>query len=207
VAAVRREDVALAFIAALQTLPPRQRAVLILRDVLDFRARETADLLDLTIPAVTSALHRARISLARAQGAGGARSSADAAMSERQRILLDRYVRAWQSANVQELIALLKEEVTLAMPPSSAWYVGRDAVGTFVGSWVFDGAGSGRWRLVPTRANGGPAFGLYRLDPPGGHVPFGIQTIAFEGERVSEITTFIIPGLFRLFALPGTPPA
>lgn len=202
---VIREGVALAFVTALQTLPPRQRAVLILRDVLEFRAREVATLLDLTVPAVNSALHRARMTLARSRGARRDHAAGGAAMTEAQRRLLNRYVQAWESGDVEGLIALLREDATFAMPPSPSWYVGRPAIRTFVASRVFEGAEPRRWRLLPTRANGGPAFGLYRLEASGAYEPFGIQALTIEKDKLADVTTFIVPSLFAHFGLPGAP--
>jgi RNA polymerase sigma-70 factor (ECF subfamily) len=202
-AVVSREGVALAFVTALQALPPRQRAVLILRDVLAFRAREVATLLDLTVSAVNSALHRARETLGRSQGGRQDDATAGTAMTEAQRRLLDQYVRAWESEDVEALIALLKEGAAFAMPPSPSWYTGREAIHTFVATQVFEGTGRRRWRLLSTRANGGPAFGVYRLEPSGAFGPFGIQVVAIEGDRVGDVVTFIMPRLFARFGLPS----
>ncbi|MGH2593237.1 MAG: RNA polymerase subunit sigma-70, partial [Anaerolineae bacterium] len=162
------ESVTLAFLAALQVIPPRQRVVLILRDVLDWRASEVAELLDLTVSAVNSALHRARTTLARHYHTGGRDAMKMLRSEDSLRALLDRYVHAWESADVDGLTALLKEDATLNMPPSPSWYRGRTAIQAFFASYLFSGDARGRWRLQATRANAQPAFALYQLDETGG---------------------------------------
>jgi RNA polymerase sigma-70 factor (ECF subfamily) len=198
-----RESIRLAFLAALQALPPRQRAVLILRDVLDWRAAEVAELLGATISSVNSALHRARSTMRRLyhpRGRGGAQSrDPDRATLE----LLERYIEAWEAADVAELVALLKEDATFTMPPSPSWYRGRSAIGAFLGLRVLTDQDKMRWRLRPARANGEPATGVYRRDPASGrYQPYAIQVLAIEGRRIAEVTNFKSPGLFRHFDLP-----
>ncbi len=199
----QRETVTLAFVAALHRLPPRQRAVLILRDVLDWSAREVAGLLDLSVPAVKSALHRARMTLGREY-----ETPADAAeLDEAQRAQLDRYVRAWETADVDGLAALLTAEATFSMPPIPAWYRGRDTVRALVAKTLFAGPARGRWRLRPTRANGQPAFGLYRIDPGAGlYRAYGVQVVTLDGREVADVITFRVPALFARFGLPETLP-
>lgn len=188
-----RESVRLAFISAIQRLPPRQRAVLLLRDVLGFTARETAEQLGSSVASVNSALQRARTTLAE-------RRPADAAPSEeRERLLLERYVAAWQSADVDGLVRLMKDDAVFTMPPWREWYVGRARIRSFL-AWAF-GRRRGQ-RLVATRANGQPAFGYYRSDPDAGRWrAFGIQVLAVEAGALSVVTTFVDPALFGKFGL------
>lgn len=195
-----RESVALAFLAALQTLPPRQRAVLILRDVLAYRAREVADLLDVTVPAVNSLLHRARATMTSTYHRRGREAVAQPG-DQSLHVLLDRYVRAWEAADVAGLIALLREDARFAMPPSPSWYRGRRAVAEVAASRVF--AGKGRWRLVATGANGMPAFGLYQQADAGGYGAVGIQVLGLERGRIADVTTFMDPRLVARFGLPA----
>ncbi len=197
------ESVTLAFQVALQTLPPRQRAVLILRDVLNWRAREAAELLELTVPAVNSALHRARTTLAQRYHLGGSDTIKAPPVEERARALLDRYIQAWEAADVPTLVALLKEDATVTMPPSPSWYDGQAAVSTFTVSTFFTGAARGRWRMLRTRANSQPAVGVYQYDPAHGvHRAYGIQVLLFDGERLANATCFVQPELFPYFGLP-----
>ena len=198
-----RESITLAFLTALQSLPPRQRAVLILRDVLDWRASEVAELLEFTIPAVNSALHRARATLAKHYGARGLDAIKATPTDEAMRALLDRYVRAWENADIDGLISLLKEDATFPMPPSPAWYQGRASIRAFVALNILDGDARGRWRLQPTRANAQPAFAWYRRDESGDTCQaFAIQVLTFEGDLLADITTFPYPALFPYFGLP-----
>ena len=197
------ESISLAFLTALQKLSPRQRAVLILRDVLDFSAIETADVLDLTTSAVNSALHRARTALSQ----GYQRQEAQQ-YDERTQSQLDLFLKAWESADVDGLIALLKADATLAMPPSPSWYQGREAIRVFVASTVFANGGMfggeamARWKLVGTRANGSPAFAVYQRTGPNEYQAFGIHVLRFEVKQLSQITSFIDPTLPGLFGYP-----
>jgi len=198
-----RENITMAFIAALHLLPPRQRAVLILRDVLDWQAREVADLLDITVPAVKSALHRARTTLASHAHAAGVEARFDETATPQ----LDHYVRAWETADINALLALLKADATFSMPPIPSWYRGRDTIGGVVAKTVFSGEANGRWRLLPTRANRQPAFGLYRRDDAQGvYSAYGIQVLTFDGGEIWDIITFRNPALFPYFKLPATVP-
>ena len=201
-----RENIALAFIAALHLLPPRQRAVLILRDVLEWQAGEVADLLGLTVPAVKSALHRARATLAK-HGPGGGEGIAARGLDKATRVQLDRYVLAWETADIAALLALLKADAAFSMPPIPAWYRGRDTIGDLVARTVFRGEARGRWRLAPTQANGQPAFGLYQRNEDSGlYGAYGIQVLRFVGDEIADITTLINPALFPYFNLPVTLP-
>ena len=198
-----RESITLAFLAALQVLPPRQRAILILRDVLDMPAEQAAQVLDLTVSAANSALHRARVTLARHYHARGLESIKAVPTDSRMRELLDRYVHAWESADVDALISLLKEDVTFPMPPFPFWYQGKAAIRAFVLGVMFSGDARGRWRVLPTRANAHPAMAFYQREPGTGvYRAFAVQVLTFDGELVADITTFGYPGLFRHFGLP-----
>ena len=201
----RRESVTLAFMASLHLLPPRQRAVLILRDVLDWQASEVAELLGQTVPAVKSALHRARATLTHHYQAVRVEDMSTHGLDERRRRQLDRYVQAWETADVDGLLALLKADATFSMPPIPAWYRGRDTIGRLVAATIFSGSARGRWRLQPTRASGQPGFGLYRLDEVKGvYGAYGIQVVTFDGEQIADITTFRNPTLAAFFDLPTT---
>ena len=200
----QRESITLAFVASLHLLPPRQRAVLILRDVLDWPASEVAVLLDQSVPSVKSALHRARTTLAARYRP---EDLSPAALDESLRPQLERYVRAWETADVEGLTALLKADASFSMPPIPAWYQGPEAIGRLVAKTVFSGAASGRWRLQPARANGRRAFGLYKLNPPAGTYDlYGIQVVSFSGDQIRDITTFRKPELGGYFDLPAELP-
>ena len=195
------ESISLAFLTALQMLSPRQRAVLILRDVLDFSANETAEVLDLTVSAVNSTLHRARISLSQDYQKQEAEPE-----DERTQSLLHLFLKAWESADVAGLVALLKEEATLAMPPSPSWFQGKDAIGIFVSKTVFaeggmfGGEAAQRWKLIRTRANSSPAFIIYQRIEENKYQPFGVHVLSIEGNQLSQITSFIDPDLPGYFA-------
>ena len=204
------ESVSLAFLTALQALPPRQRAVLILRDVLDFSANETADVLELTVSSVNSALHRARTTLSQNYRGRERQASNHSQTDERTQWLLDHFVKAWESADVAGLVALLKEDAALAMPPSPSWYQGREAIGIFVAATVFAdngmfaGKAAQRWRLAPTRANGSPAFAVYQQSETNQYQAFGLHVLEVGGDWLSQITSFINPSLPARFGLPQT---
>jgi RNA polymerase sigma-70 factor (ECF subfamily) len=206
----QRESVRLAFLAALQSLPPRQRAALILSDVLDWPAREVADLLEVTPGAASSALHRARTALARTEHRSDARWTTAGQADPATRELLERYVQAWETADVRGLVALLREDAVLSMPPAVAWYQGREAVGDFVSRTVladggmFGGAARGRWRLLLCAANGEAGFGLYQRSAEGRIRPFGVSVVSLAGggPKVTEITVFLDPRLPARFGLP-----
>ncbi len=201
-----RESISLAFLAALQTLAPRQRAVLILMDVLDWRAREVADQLDTTVSAVYSALHRARVKI----GDEYHGRDMDPALQTdaRTQRLLKKYVEAWESADVAGLVALLKDSATFLMPPSPSWYQGRDSIGTFVSNTVFGeggmfpGKAAGRWKLVPTRANGQPAFAFFQRTPEGGYQAAGVQVLTIQAGTIETINSFNDPALPERFGMP-----
>ena len=189
--AVSRESIRLAFVAALQHLPARQRAVLILREVLAWSAAEVAELLGTSVASVNSALQRARATLADADLGGDTPRPMDPDQSK----LLDQYVKAFEGYDIDGLTALLHEDVTLNMPPLSLWLRGH----ADIGGWML-GTGSGcrGSRLVPTVANGMPAFGQYR--PTG---PWALIVLDISGGRIRGITNFLdVERLFPLFGLP-----
>jgi RNA polymerase sigma-70 factor, ECF subfamily len=195
----RREGVELAFVAALQHLPARQRAVLILRDVLGFAAREVAEQLDTGVASVNSALQRARRSAderlpAQSQQAA-LRSLGDAGVRE----LVDRYMDAWERGDVDAIAALLAEDATFAMPPYARWWRGRDVIAAFAAEPVH--------RYLATQANGQPANAAYRWDPEHGrYIAEALEVLTLEGTQVKEMTAFMTPELFPRFGLPEALP-
>jgi RNA polymerase sigma-70 factor, ECF subfamily len=196
--AASRETIRLAFINALQHLPPRQRAVLILREVLGWKATEVAELLETTVASVTSALQRARATLSAAD-----RSPGDPVepLDEAQRTLLARYVDAFERYDMESLTSLLHEDATQSMPPYELWLSGRDDI---LGWWVGAGAGCRGSRLVPTTANGSPAFGQYKPSGENGELePWALQVLEVSEGRIVEMTFFLdVENLFPLFGLP-----
>ncbi len=194
--AVAKESIRLAFVAALQHLPPRQRAVLILRDVLRWKADEVARLLETSVASVNSALQRARATLATHQ-----RTPAHVtdSLDEDHRDLLDRYVTAFESYDIDSFVALLHEDATQNMPPYEMWLQGRSDIG----AWMLGpGAGCRGSRLIPLAVNGGPALAQYRLQEAGGHEPWALHVLDVSEGRVAGITSFLDTGLFALFGLP-----
>jgi RNA polymerase sigma-70 factor (ECF subfamily) len=196
----QRESITLAFIVALQVLPPRQRAVLVLRDVLDWPASEVADWLEMSVPAVNSALQRARWSLARH---APSEETPPAQLEARLRPLLDHYLRAWEQADVPALVALLKEDAWFTMPPVPAWFQGRDAIEAFFRAAIFHPPTPGEWRLRQVWTNASPAFALYRLNgTTGRHHFFGLLVLTWEGERIASSVGFMDATSLAPFALP-----
>jgi RNA polymerase sigma-70 factor (ECF subfamily) len=181
------EAISLAFVTALQLLPPRQLAVLILRDVLGFHASEVADMLDSTTDSVTSALKRARASLQRRRPTAADRERPPAPGSPAEAAVVAKFARAWQSADLDALVALLTGDVFISMPPIPFEYQGRDAVARFSASLF--GAGR-RFDLVPTRANGQPAFGAYLRAPTGIRHGTGLYVLTLTGDRICAMTRF-----------------
>ncbi len=199
---IAQESVRLAFVAALQHLPPRQRAVLILREVLRWKADEVADLLDTSTASVNSALQRARASLAAAGVSDGFGDRAAAQpVDESQRELLRRYVDAFQRYDMDAILDLLHEDVQQSMPPYDLWLRGHADIRDW---WLGPGIGCSGSRLVPIAANGSPAFGQYRPVGPGGSFEaWAIQVVEISGDRIGELTFFLdTPRLFPLFGLP-----
>jgi RNA polymerase sigma-70 factor (ECF subfamily) len=196
---VARESVRLAFVAALQHLPPRQRAVLILREVLRWQASEVAELLDTSVASVNSALQRARATLAARHVDPNA---PPAPMDEAQRALVARYVEAFESYDMGRLTALLREDATWNMPPYPLWLQTHADIATWC---LGPGIGCKDSRLVPTRANGLPAFGQYKPSPSGrGWEPWSLQVLEIAGDRISGITFFLdTDRFFPQFGLPS----
>ena len=196
--AVANESIRLAFVAALQRLPARQRAVLILREVLDWQASEVAELLDTTVASVNSALQRARATMSKSR-AGDENSSPP--LSAADRAMLERYVAAFERYDVKALTALIREDARQSMPPYDMWLAGRDDV---LAWWFGPGIACKGSRLIPTvSANGLPTYGQYKIDPDGGYSPWALQVLELSGGRVAEFTFFLDTAkLFPLFGLP-----
>jgi RNA polymerase sigma-70 factor (TIGR02960 family) len=195
------EAISLAFVTAVQVLPPRQLAVLVLRDVLGFSASEVAGMLDSTVDSVNSALKRARASLQRRQPPAD-RAPAPAAGSHAEDAIVAKFVRAWESADLEGLIALLTDDVFMSMPPLPFEYEGLDIVGRFCASLF--GAGR-RFDLIPARANGQPAFGAYLRTPGGVSHGTGVYVLTLSGDRICAMTRFdnsVLPS----FGLPRSLP-
>ncbi len=204
----RRESVSLAFLTTLQLLPPRQRAILLLSDVLDWRASEIAHLLEISVSAVNSALHRARVTLEKnypsSQREMAQVHRADAATNT----LLARYLQAWETDDVDGLVALLKEDATLSMPPVPSWYRGREAIRSILLAVLFPSGVRNRWRLSPTFANGQPAFVVYRADEATqSYRAFALQVVTLDSSQrdvrqVASVTAFLDPELVTSFGFP-----
>jgi len=202
------ESVSLAFLAALQALPPRQRAVLILRDVLDFPAKETSEILEITLSSANSALHRARVTLSTRYHGEDIGRSLDSQTDEKTQWLLDHFMEAWESADVEGLVALLKEDATFAMPPSPSWYQGKAEIGIFSAATIFGddgmfpGKAPGRWRLTRTNANASPAFAVYQRTETNQYQAFGLVGLVIRAGELEQIISFIDPSLPARFGLP-----
>jgi len=198
-AAIARETLRLAFVAALQHLPARQRAALILCEVLRWKATEVAELLDTSVASVNSALQRARSMLA----AGNVTTADPApALDEADRALLARYVEAFERYDMDALTSLIQEDASQSMPPYDMWLRGREGILTW---WVGPGAACRGSRMLPTvDANGRPAFGQYKPSPDGGYDPWALQVLELSGGRIVEFTFFLdTETLFPLFGLPA----
>ncbi len=216
----QRESVGLAFLVALQLLPPKQRAVLVLRDVLGWRADECGELLELSVAAVNSALQRARETLAKRAGAGlDAKDAPDSAKTPLLELddeeisgLLSRYMRAWEMADIDALVALLHEDARLSMPPLPQWIAGRDAIAASIQQMVFLPSGPGAFRFLGTAANGQPAFAAYKRQEDGTYKPYGLHLLGLRGRGgvagiaagIAAIDAFLDPSLFALFGLPAS---
>jgi RNA polymerase sigma-70 factor, ECF subfamily len=201
-AAESRAGIRLAFVAALQYLSARQRAVLILRDVLEWPAAEVADLLGTTTTAVNSGLRRARAQVAQVLPAE--EELAEPAEPDR-RALLDRFAAALENADSNALAELLREDAALEMPPLLTWFTGRHAVARFVGAHLL--TEPGRLRLVPVTANGQSAFAVYQREPGGGYHAHAVLVLTVTRTGIARIVSFQNPGLFASFGLPPEHPA
>lgn len=191
-----RESIRLAFVAALQHLPPRQRAALLLTEVLGWSAAEVARGLETSIPSVNSALQRARATLATRDVGEPA-----AALSDTQTALVDRYVAAFERYDVDALTTLLREDATLSMPPYCLWLRGPESIR----EWMLGpGSGCRGSKLVATAASGSPAFGQYRPAQEGGHLPWALLVLELARDRIASVTSFLdTQTLFPLFGLPA----
>lgn len=190
-----RESIGLAFIAALQLLSPKQRAVLLLIDVLGWKPQEAASLLGTTVASVSSLLQRARSGVeSRTESDGSGSATADQA-------LLRRYITTWESGDLDAFAALLAEDARLAMPPQPEWYAGRDAIRAFLAGII--ATQPHRYRLVPVAANGGPAVAVYTGPPAGGELRGeAINVLSMRDGTITQMVRFAAPRLFPLFGLP-----
>jgi RNA polymerase sigma-70 factor (ECF subfamily) len=196
--AVARETIRLAFVAALQHLPARQRAVLILCEVLRWKASEVAELLETSVASVNSALQRARATL---EATDLSATNPPEELTEADRDLLARYVRAFEAYDIDALTSLIQEDATQSMPPFDLWLRGRDDIFAW---WFGPGIGCRGSRVIPTvAANGSPAFGQYKPTPDGGYEPWALQVVEVSDGRIVELTFFLdTDTLFPLFGLP-----
>ena len=196
--AVARETIRLAFVAALQHLPPRQRAVLILCEVLRWQATEVAELLDTSVASVNSALQRSRATLAASDLTA---ATTPAQLDDADRALLARYVEAFERYDMDALTSLIQEDAQQSMPPYDLWLRGRDDIFTW---WFGPGAGCRGSRVIPTTAaNGSPAFGQYKPSEGGGYEPWALQVVEIDAGKIVELTFFLdTQRLFPLFGLP-----
>jgi RNA polymerase sigma-70 factor, ECF subfamily len=201
----QRESIELAFAAAFQHLPPRQRAVLILRDVLGFSARETAETLEMTPVSVDSALQRAHKSIEQHVPAQTQQATLRALGDRELRQLVNRFADAWERKDVDAVVAMLADDARMTMPPWSSWYRGRDAIATFLRSWPL--SLRKRWQLLRTGANGQPAVAGYLWnEQTTAFRPETIIVLTFQAARIEEITAFRSPELFPRFGLPDELP-
>ncbi len=194
-----RESVSFAFLTAVQLLPPRQRVILMLCDVLDWRAREVAQLLNITVPAVNGLLHRARSTL----NSHYVEPESTPKMNHQIQTTLNRYVEAWESGDVEALVGLLADKAIFSMPPRPSWFAGREAIRAHA-LIMFSRWGPGYWRLQPTRANHQAAFACYLRDETDGlYRAHALQVLTFDGARLAEVHMFLFPQLFSRFGLAG----
>jgi RNA polymerase sigma-70 factor, ECF subfamily len=181
-----RESITLAFVAALQKLPGRQRAALLLCDVMGWSAKEAGEILDMTAAAVNSALQRARESLKQTE-----HKTATVLLNEQLSALLGRYVSAWENADSAALIAVLREDVSLTMPPFPVWFAGRAEIRAFLDGFLFRSMDPFKVRLVPLRSNGVPAFAVYQMDKEGIYRAAAIHVLTLEDGQITEIDDFL----------------
>jgi RNA polymerase sigma-70 factor (ECF subfamily) len=186
----QRESVELAFTAALQHLPPRQRAALILRDVLGFSARESAETMETTVQSVNSALQRARSAVDERLPEQSQQATSRELGDDGVRDVVDRYIDAWERDDVDSVVAILTEDATFAMPPLRTWFGGREAIAAFLAGWPLSGAW--RWRTVRSRANGQPAIAFYTWDAEEEcYLPFALNVLTLRGAHISDVTAFV----------------
>jgi RNA polymerase sigma-70 factor (ECF subfamily) len=200
----RREALELAFIAALQHLPARQRAVLILRDVLGFSAKETSESLDTTVASVNGALQRARRAVDERVPERSQQATLRRLGDRRLRRLVERFADAFERGEINAILAMLTEDATFGMPPYPRLYRGREAIAD---SWLMPGGPPPRLRYVPTRANGQLALGTYVLDrASAGYVPLALDVLTLRGDLIADVTAFRTPAVFPRFGLPDRLP-
>ena len=203
----QRESVELAFVAALQHLPARQRAVLILREVLGYSASEVADTLETSAPAVNSALQRARKTIDETLPERSQAQTLRALGDDRVTEMVESYMEAWERGDVEAVTAMLAEDAAITMPPMASWFRG-EGVEIFLREWAFSGRvydleGRRSVRVLRASANGQPAIGTYAWnDEAGAHLPTVLQVLSFDGDRITEITGFVDPTAHARFGLP-----
>ena len=198
----QRESVELAFIAALQFLPPRQRAVLILREVLGFSGEEVAEVLDTTAASVYSALQRAHKAVDERLPERSQQETLRSLQDDRIRELVESYVDAWERADVDTVVSMLAEDVAMAMPPTATWFRGRDALALFLGQRPMSGLL--RWRGIPVRASGQLAIAFYLwAEDEQAFMAHGVSVLTLRGEEISEITAFLTPESHESLGLPA----
>jgi RNA polymerase sigma-70 factor, ECF subfamily len=186
-----RESVELAFVAALQHLPPNQRAALIMREVLGFSAKEAADILDTSTASINSALQRARKTIDDRLPDQTQQETMRELGDEKIREVVESYVDAWERDDVEAVVSLLTEDAAFAMPPLGSWFRGHEALRIFLEGWPLSGAW--KWRHIKTRANGQPALGYYAWDEDErAYLPFGLNVLTFEGDRICDVTAFVV---------------
>ena len=194
-----REGVELAFVAVLQHLPGLQRAVLVLRDVLGFSAREVAEILETTVASANSALQRARTTVERRLPESSRHTTLRCVDDDRVRRLAEQYATAWETGDVEAIVAMLSEDAKYAMPPLAEWYQGRRDIRAF----LVDGPLTSRWRFLPAQANGQLAFGTYMWDDDrGAYVAMALDLLALRGTEITEVVSFLTPEIFLMFDLP-----
>jgi len=197
VVVAERDSIRLAFVAALQHLPARQRAVLILRDVLRWSAKEVAEALETSTAAVNSALQRAH---AQMEAAGLTEDTVEPELTPQQTAMLDQYVAAFWRKDIDTIVRLLTKEAVWEMPPFTGWYTGQEAIGRLIDTRCPGGAQD--MPMLPTTANGQPAFGLYMRQPDGSFAPFHLQVLELDGDQVRHVCAFFDLALFEKFGLP-----